>query len=951
MDLYSGEFTMSFVTTVRDYVDFINQNYDSMWSHGNLLENFLVIFSHTLVYLFESIKYGLFYLFTFRWLTDLLYLPSWTPHLSKALLRENFYPLQSPLVNSFTLLEAPPLLHNKFFVGFLNSFFVSLPTSALHLLAARRLLVEGIPAGVAAGMGTIVGQSCFLASILFGWRWILIPWLSFEPLNYLVGILVLFQTIYTICHRPSIKIVSLSERSTLLTFFFLNLFLTWCEQSSLFQYIGNLTLTSDPSYVEHFFASSRLSSLGTHVFYLIGFVLGSCCFSLLFALMGLKLKDWWLRWSTMTTSRLVNRLNFFFLVGVTALSLASIPYYGIDYLFTKGLGFIPEDKTLKETGFGPAAGMADISRYLGIASRYKYLDTDVTPFDQGLYMAPPFPRSFEDLNYQGEQYWTAKMDRKVLSASTAGQKGKQFASKWGRLFGEAIKKEVPLDEKILLKQSSRAIIKDGEQESPSISAVQKSKNESFLEEPVLWYREFEKISVDPSLTPSWSDTEQITASLDDEDWNEEEQITASISDFEKTESDQEELERVREPLPLETEQDSQTQEDQISQEERLFRQFFTLLRPGFSPFFRQDIPEPTNLEKFLKNKFYENPLYHLLLRVDVDTFLARQPSSHGLSGTDEVDLARRRQLLADYYDSLQDYLELQESERSSEIDMGVASYANQVYNHQFKGTLKVVRRLFSITLDPEKNTNEERVLKFDQPLFHSVEAEQHPLVHEEENQFARSETNQSPLIEMTNPRPFYAGWDEQLRRLVITTRYLPRNFATHGMRIPDTEVSRRFFKEYFPLAQRLDLLSHERKDAVRSEARASLRVGEEKKKDSALFDEVVASRERNSFFRSTKKILFTAWPLSTKRAESASTSSKTFASTNEGKVVERRNLFIHPSGEYHDWEIEWWPENLGTPVPDRSIIPPNRGGFVWPGSSEFPFDVKKLIPDIKKFFQ
>ena len=919
---------MSFVTTVRDYVDFINQSYDSMSSHGNVLENLPFIFSHTLLYFFESIKYGLFYLLTFRWLTDLLYLPSWAPHLSKALLRENFYPLESPLVNSLTLLEAPSLLHNKFLVGFLNSFFVSLPTSALHLLAARRLLVEGIPAGVAAGMGTIVGQSCFLASILFGWRWILIPWLSFEPLNYLVGVLVLFQTIYTICHRPSIKIVSPSERSTLLTFFFLNLFLTWCEQSSLFQYIGNLTLTSDPSYVEHLFASNRLSSLGTHAFYLLGFVLGSCCFSLLFALIGLKLKDLWLRWSTMTTSRLVNRLNFFFLVGVTALSLASIPYYGIDYLFTKGLGFIPGDKTLQGTTFSPA-GMEDPNRYLGVSSRYKNLDTDVTPFDEGQYMAPPFPKTFEDLNYQGEQYWTAKMDRKILSASTGGQKGKEFATKWGSLFGEAIKKEVPLDDKLPSKQNSRAISRDGEKQSPSISAVQRPKDESFMEEEEPWYREFEKRSVDPSLTPPWSDDDQITASLDDEDWNEDQQIRASISALEKAESDEEKLlERLGELLPLETEENLQNKEEEIRREERLFTHFFTLIRPGFSPFFRKDVPEATNLEKFIKNKFYENPLYHLLLRVDIDTFLARQPFSQSLSSEEEVDLARRRQLLADYYDSLQDYLELQESERSSEIDIGVAGYADQVYNHQFKGTLKVVRRLFSITLDPEKNRNEERVLKFDQPLFHSVEAEQHPLVHEEEDEFL---TNQSPFIEITNPRPFYAGWDEQLRRLVITTRYLPRNFSTHGIRSPDTEVSRRFFKEYFPLAQRLDLLSHEKKEAT------AMAEGKEK--------------GRNSFFRSTKKILFTAWPLPTKKAESAPTSLKTFASTNEGKALERRNLFIHPFGEYHDWEMEWWPENLGAPLPDRHIIPPNRGGFVWPGSLEFPFDVKKLIPDIKTFFK
>ena len=45
---------MSFVTAVRDYVDFINQSYDSMSTHGNLL----FLFQHTLLYLLESCKYG-----------------------------------------------------------------------------------------------------------------------------------------------------------------------------------------------------------------------------------------------------------------------------------------------------------------------------------------------------------------------------------------------------------------------------------------------------------------------------------------------------------------------------------------------------------------------------------------------------------------------------------------------------------------------------------------------------------------------------------------------------------------------------------------------------------------------------------------------------------------------------------------------------------------------------
>jgi hypothetical protein len=56
---------------------------------------------------------------------------------------------------------------------------------------------------------------------------------------------------------------------------------------------------------------------------------------------------------------------------------------------------------------------------------------------------------------------------------------------------------------------------------------------------------------------------------------------------------------------------------------------------------------------------------------------------------------------------------------------------------------------------------------------------------------------------MAHSKPFYAGWDEQLRKLVITTRYLPRYLSTHGMRIPDEEVCREDVKEYLPLARRL----------------------------------------------------------------------------------------------------------------------------------------------------
>ena len=388
--------------------------------------------------------------------------------------------------------------------------------------------------------------------------------------------------------------------------------------------------------------------------------------------------------------------------------------------------------------------------------------------------------------------------------------------------------------------------------------------------------------------------------------------------------------------------------------------------------------------------------------------MSRQPASHSLTIEEEIDLFRRRQILADYYASLDNFTELQgegglkglddlalaEAERiafpsvkrtfskghgneQEDEEEEAISYADRVYNHQFKGTLKLVRRLFSISLDPDQSSGsiastggaeESRVLKFDQPLFHSIEGRRHPLVHEEvsamlgDNPSSTEGIDPSPFIEMAHSNPFYAGWDEQLRRLVITTRYLPRYFSTHGMRIPDEEACRKGVKEYLPLARRLPLPSHQ-----------ETKVGPE-------------SRD-NPILTSSRKILFTAWPLSSTEARLASPRSTALASTDrfhldlslpdgdvkagatlekldgakgrafditsrkKRKLLEGVDQFLNPDGEYHDWEIESWPENLASEAVERHVIPPTRGGFVWPGSSEFPFDVRKFIPDMKSFFR
>ena len=179
-----------------------------------------------------------------------------------------------------------------------------------------------------------------------------------------------------------------------------------------------------------------------------------------------------------------------------------------------------------------------------------------------------------------------------------------------------------------------------------------------------------------------------------------------------------------------------------------------------------------------KKMFYCNPVFKLLLQLDIDNFVRQQPPSHLLTPAEEELLSERRLLLADYYHTMRLYnmlpsqktkpsveqnalsnqqtepfdegnepaddntepsygenggIEEQNGEieeQNGEIDEenggvdkqtmirgGTKSYAEQPYNHQFKGTLSTARRLFAITREAKRNPQSRRVTKYDQPLF------------------------------------------------------------------------------------------------------------------------------------------------------------------------------------------------------------------------------------------
>lgn len=187
-------------------------------------------------------------------------------------------------------------------------------------------------------------------------------------------------------------------------------------------------------------------------------------------------------------------------------------------------------------------------------------------------------------------------------------------------------------------------------------------------------------------------------------------------------------------------------------------------------------PLDQQLAPELKDKYSANFLYKFLVHVDISNFLKRQP--YKLTSQDEITLFQNRLALGEYYNTLRSYSNL------GSLFCGPKSYINRIYNQQFKGTLKIVERLFSVHLEDEQNIpklpewdipkiaskRDPSILKFDQPLYNNSFSS---VVHE---QFL-DKSLQEGFLEETAPLPFFTGWDNEQRKFVITNRLLTRQVS------------------------------------------------------------------------------------------------------------------------------------------------------------------------------
>jgi hypothetical protein len=424
---------LSAVTSVKDYVDVVHalMYHDPMWSE--VMTSYVdpgAILTYSLLFCKEL----LIKLFTFGWLPNFPSLPSLIPEVTRSMLTE-LSVFDTPALrfpNMFTFLETPISYGpqnivfyslEKFIIGLFNSLFFCLPTSLAHIICMRRFVMQGVDAGYLAGLGTIAGNLVWISCIVLGFRWVVIPWIHLDMLRYAVGTAIVLKYLWDSYRDRRVVLTAVDEYKA----FMFNFVLSFLEQSMVFPFIGNLSIGSDSTLIESFPTDHVVSFFLVHFAYLGGLLVGSL--TLLQAACwfweepAFRFYMWAMSTFKISTLTYYNICNFFFLYASMFFAMANLAYFGTDYLLTKPLGYVPQDRLLRSLEI-----VVQETSYLGVKSssrntrinegrhtrreRWKKRHKKFRAFDSALYDDGIYDLfTVEDLNYGFHRFWLRRKMR------------------------------------------------------------------------------------------------------------------------------------------------------------------------------------------------------------------------------------------------------------------------------------------------------------------------------------------------------------------------------------------------------------------------------------------------------------------------------------------------------------------------------------------------------------
>jgi len=953
--------------TAKNIIELINNIYDKPNP-----EQWILISDYSL----SSAKNLLNYLVSLQWIYDIRPFLITPPKIQNSIfidlanslfVRLNFKELNLFPSEIVLMQEKVSIIFNRFFFqGFINCFFIYLPFSPVQFLWLRRVVIEGVWSGIAATLGLVLGNISFIAICLFGVRFIINIWINLEPFTYFIGIWFIFFNVFIIKRSP-IRLLKRFQYKELSKVFLLNLALSWTDQSRIFPYLKNLSLNDGISFLDLSFDSPKFSVL----FYFLGIVVGSFFWTFLIGYGLIKIGSNIPRLTKRkySFSDWINGFNYFCLIACLVLTMTSFPYYSPNYLFTNKLGFISRDSALKETILSSVkTTLKDAQKgRLGEKSSHSSMDTDLSFFDDGQYTsAPTVEVTIEAFNYQTEYAWRSRFDR--VSSYALNRRG--------GLLDEFLKSKL----------------------GPINDALQKQKREKRLRQQILKLSKIREKSK-KIILESYPFYSFLTSIMRKKNYLED--YVSEMPSFRILKRNYEDIiERFVENYTAEANTEDSKIPDPPEEKMMRFSAFSELTKYCFDSFScfeatEQD-PGDEKISSELKEKYSDNFVYKFLVSLDIYNFLSNQSKKYKLTSNEEISLFKRRLFLSKYYDTLRNYSKLELFQQIfNPLFNGPKSFANRIYNQQFKGTLKIVERLFSVHLEKGRNVpkfpqpkkqidqlekiakkyykykHDFSTLKFDQPLYKKKFLYKNPLIHEQKMKkinYPIEIADNMPFIEEENSFPFFVGWDNIKRKFIITNRLLTRDKTLSNVNIPKNRCKTAVLKEF---SENKELLEDKNSESIKNlldEDLLNEDLSEEDLSEEDLSDEDLSDNNLNTFYEKVpeKSILenfkdntqyqtlkFITWPVLEKKLLKNNFFTRLFCDRKEViGIYDDLFKYSEPLMEEDNIIYKKLPTVIHrVEVKDKTQVSliPRRGGFIWPGNEPLKIKIPlRLSVNLKK---
>nr|UIB38815.1 hypothetical protein RF1 [Trentepohlia sp. YN1242] len=510
------------------------------------------------------------------------------------------------------------------------------------------------------------------------------------------------------------------------------------------------------------------------------------------------------------------KIDKFLLTCLITFVFTTIPYYSCDYLVNQFLGITPRDELLNNHNL--RVNYTDYSSLLGIQlpDKSSIFNTDVSLFDRAHFMYGEWPNSFESLNYQGELFWTNLRDhrRQKRTRRSTRIKFKNLKSKIATSW-KAFKRSdsLSLEKKIdnFSEQQEGNIdentFDDFEKnqklntfDSNNLQTVKTDQlfiNNRLKNDKNIFSKLFNK-NLDLSLNSqdiqnrreSISETMKNLSSASFKDLSSNAKSFTNYSkNWKKVITEkyyQNQIYKIllsndlknfikREPA---SQQLTTAQEKELEFLRIKMCHYFDTLRFYFK--MKEKIKPYSNMvQNPLDNSTSEVQKMNRLNNSLNDT---NYSSSSISSFADETNIKKNEKSSSLNTEPLTKYDEINQSSKSSLINnpqsqirlnnlpFQFKSMSSLNYHQRFKGTLKPVSELFQISLPNS--------ISFDKSLFNEFSINQNSFFHEESLKNVSSKTNSKETSQIYNlfgsNNPFYVGWDKNLRKFILTSRFLPR---------------------------------------------------------------------------------------------------------------------------------------------------------------------------------